>query len=113
MSRRRDGKDQINKIRKMLDRIEAEMQDIGLWEIPNPGPEAIKDGGAFGMRTMSFEQWLRWVFVPNVEELLKNGGPWPTSSQVGVAATKNLDGQPEVSHLVTLLCEFDLLFKKR
>ena len=112
MSRRHNGEDQTVKIHKKLDKIETEMRYIGLWDIPDPGPDAIKNCGAFGLNTMSFEQWLRWVFVPNVRVLLKQGGPWPINSQVGVAATKNLDGQPETSRLVTLLCEFDLLFKR-
>jgi len=103
-------KDRTGTIREHLDRIEAEMRRLGIWDVPDPGPDALKNGGAFGMNTMSFEQWLRWVFVPRVRKLLETGGPWPTSSDVGIAAMRNFDGQDESSGLVTMLCEFDALF---
>ena len=97
-------------VRSKLDKITAEMRRINMWDVPKVSADQLKDMGAFGYNTMSFEQWLRWVFVPRVEELLKEGGPWPKSSDVGIAAIRNFDGQDEASGLVTLLCEFDALF---
>lgn len=97
-------------IRKKLDEIEADMRRIGYWDIQEPAPEAYEIMGAFGMNTMAFAQWLRWVFVPRIESLLESGGPWPPSSSVGTHAVRELDGNDEASDLVTLLCQFDDLF---
>ena len=97
-------------VRQKLDEIKAEMQRIGYWDVQEPDPEAYENMGAFGMNTMAFAQWLRYVFVPRVEDLLQSDGPWPASSSVGVHAVRELDGCDEASDLVTLLCEFDGLF---
>ena len=65
-----------------IDEVEAEMKRIGLWDIVEPTPQAIANGGAFGGQTMAFEQWLRWVFVPRVRQILAEKGQFPPSSQV-------------------------------
>jgi uncharacterized protein YqcC (DUF446 family) len=93
-----------------LDKIEAEMRKLGMWDIEEPTPEAYAKMGAFGMNTMAFAQWLRWVFVPRVRGLLESDGPWPPSSAVGTHAVREFDGYSEASELVTLLCRFDDLF---
>jgi len=100
------------KIRAFLVRIREEMQHLGMWAVPKLKPEELEDMGAFGSNTMSFEQWLRWVFIPNVQVLLEKDGPWPQSSDIGVYAIKNFDGNDEASELVSLLCEFDALFSE-
>jgi uncharacterized protein YqcC (DUF446 family) len=97
-------------IRSQLEKIISEMHRIGMWEVQKVTTDQLKDMGAFGYNTMAFEQWLRWVFVPRVEALLNEDGPWPKSSDVGIAAIRNFDGQDKASGLVTLLCEFDALF---
>jgi uncharacterized protein YqcC (DUF446 family) len=102
--------DMTSTVKEMLQRIIAEMRRIGMYDVPMVSADQLQDMGAFGSDTMAFEQWLRWVFVPRVETLLENDGPWPSTSDVGVFAIKNFDGQDEVSALVSLLCEFDALF---
>ena len=91
--------------------ILTEMKRTGVWNVERPADAAFSDMGAFGMYTMAFAQWLRWVFVPRVESALASGGPWPTSSEVAVQATREFDGAPELGQLVSLLAEFDALFE--
>ncbi len=98
-------------IRRLIDAIEAEMRRSGMWDAPQPEtPEGV---GAFGGDSMAFEQWLRWVFVPRVRELLESGGPWPASSMVGDKAYREWrmwGDAPNVDRLIELLREFDALF---
>lgn len=97
-------------VRSKLDAVIAAMKETGAWDVERPGDAAFDDMGAFGMNTMAFEQWLRWVFVPNVENAIAAGGPWPRSSQVAVQATREGDGNPPVAELVPALSAFDDLF---
>jgi uncharacterized protein YqcC (DUF446 family) len=62
------------------------MKDAGVWDTQRPPDSAFQNMGAFGINTMPFTDWLRWVFVPNVERLITSNGPWPTSSQVSAQA---------------------------
>ena len=86
------------------------MKNANLWDIVRPKDEAFVDMGAFGQRTMSFAQWLRWVFVPNVERLVASGGPWPRSSSVAAMATREGDTDRGIQSLVKSLSDFDALF---
>jgi uncharacterized protein YqcC (DUF446 family) len=94
-------------VKQRIDAIEAEMKYIGYWsDMPLP-PEAYNFHQAFAMDTMAFSQWLQYVFVPRVNQLVASGGPFPTRSQVGAQAVREFDGANEASRLVSLLSEFD------
>jgi uncharacterized protein YqcC (DUF446 family) len=100
-------------VRARLDDVIAEMRRVGIWDTAAPRPH---DGpiGAFGQGAgMAFEQWLRHVFVPRVEETLAAGGPWPPASAVAAQATrewKMWSVWPEADGLIAALERFDALF---
>lgn len=102
--------DRTAEIQQGYDAIVAEMKRIGFWDIVEPTPDAYENMGAFGMNTMAFAQWLRYIFIPTIGERLASGGPWPSSSSVGAHAIREFDGQHETGDLVTLLIRFDDLF---
>ena len=89
-----------------LARIEAELRRLGGWEVPEP-PATFSQ--AFGADVMTFEQWLRHVFVPRVRESVASG-VFPGSSEVGVKATREYESVAEADRLVALLRTFDGLF---
>ena len=86
------------------------MKGAGLWQGERPPDEAFVDMGAFGGNTMSFDQWLRWVFIPNVEALIASNGPWPKCSSVGIRATREGDTDEHIAAIAHSLHEFDALF---
>ena len=91
------------------DQIENEMRSIGFWQNEPLRPEQLDFEQAFGMDTMTFTQWLQFIFLPRVREAAASS-QFPSGSSVGAQAVRELDGQPEADHLVTLLSEFDALF---
>lgn len=97
-------------VQTKLDEIVAEMKQIGLWQDEPLEPEKYDFRSAFAMDTMAFSQWLQFIFVPRVEQILVSQSTFPTRSQVGVQAIREFDGIPEATHLVALLCAFDELF---
>lgn len=94
-----------------IDQIEAELKRLGRWSAQPPPPEAFENMGAFGMNTLAFEQWLQFVLIPNVREIIATQEAFPSSSEVSVYATREFDGDPDVDTLLTLLREFDALFE--
>lgn len=85
------------------------MKAAGMWSDEPLPPDAEPFHEAFAADTMSFTQWLQFVFVPRVRALVNQGGPFPRSSSVAVRAVKELDGQG-FAELETRLREFDALF---
>jgi uncharacterized protein YqcC (DUF446 family) len=97
-------------VQTKLDEIVAEMKRIGFWQAEPLKPEQYDFRSAFALDTMAFNQWLQFVFVPRVEQILASQGTFPARSQVGSQAIREYDGVPEAAHLVELLCAFDALF---
>jgi len=96
-------------VRRALEAIVEEMKAAGLWsEAPLPA-EAYEFRAAFAADTMSFGQWLQFVLVPRVQELVARGGPFPSSSSIAVQAVREFDGQG-LTTLEARLREFDALF---
>lgn len=46
-----------------LERIEAEMRRIGMWQQIPLAPDQYDFRAAFAMDTMSFPQWLQFIWV--------------------------------------------------
>ena len=61
------------------------------------------------MDTMTFTQWLQFIFLVRVREAVASN-EFPSSSDVGAQAVHEFDGYTEADRLVTLLSEFDALF---
>jgi uncharacterized protein YqcC (DUF446 family) len=97
-------------VTRYADLIEAEMRDIGMWQDQPLRPEQLKFTEAFAMDTMTFSQWLQFIFLPRVREAVATN-EFPSGSSVGTQAVHEFDGYPEADRLVTLLSEFDALFE--
>jgi uncharacterized protein YqcC (DUF446 family) len=91
--------------------IEFELRRIGYWS-PDPLPEEAYDfREAFAMDTMAFSQWLQFILIPRVRQIIKQEGTFPTDSMVGAQAVREFDGDTDAGQLVKLLSEFDALFR--
>jgi len=89
--------------------IEAELHRIGYWQDQPLRPEQMEFHKAFAMDTMSYSQWLQFIFIPRVREAIASGD-FPSGSEVGAQAVREFDGDYKASGLVSLLSEFDALF---
>jgi len=102
--------DKYEKAAAAIAGIEQEMKDIGFWQ-PDPLlPEAYNFRQAFAADTMAFSQWLQFIFIPRVKEIIENRTQFPSGSQVGIVAVKEFEGNDRAEKLVRLLNEFDALF---
>ena len=93
----------------LADRIEAELRSLGAWQADadRPSQDAFANGGAFGMNTMAYTQWIQWVLVSRLREVAAGTMDVPPTSQVGVHAVREFDGWYEASALNDLLIAVD------
>jgi uncharacterized protein YqcC (DUF446 family) len=94
-----------------LAEIEAEMRRVRLWQAEPLAPQKYQFTRAFAGDTMSYDQWLQFVFIPRVKQIIEAKGQFPGSSSVGAQAVREFDGNREADQLIHLLCEFDSLFR--
>ena len=64
------------------------------------------------MDTMAFNQWLQFVFIPRVKSMIETGEKLPSDSYIGAQAVREFDGDDNAQGLITLLSEFDALFRR-
>lgn len=93
---------------EIADEIEAEMRRLRWWQDDPPSEETAIAGGAFGMQTVAFTQWLQVVFVKRLRQAAAGEFGIPRSSEVSTMAYREFDGYPEdVDRLMDLLYEVD------
>jgi uncharacterized protein YqcC (DUF446 family) len=62
--------------------IEAELRSLSLWENEPPSPEDLRSDQPFCCDTLAFPQWLQWILLPRMWDLLERGGPYPSRSGI-------------------------------
>ncbi len=92
--------------------IEAEMRRIGLWSEEPPSKESFNYALPYAKDSMAFSQWLQFVFLPQVREIVGNYEQLPKSSEIAPAARQQLAGWDKSAHLLDLLEEFDNLLER-
>lgn len=98
---------------RLADEVEAELKAIGCWREDDLPETAYQFKQAFAMDTMTFSQWLQFVLIPRVRQVVAEHGDFPSHSMVGVQAMREFDGDARADRLVGLLGEFDGLFEDR
>lgn len=109
-SRQPQQNDLYSQVAAHADGIEAEMRRIGRWSDRPPAPEAFQFTRAFAGDTMSYDQWLQFIFLPRVRQIVAERGQFPSSSSTAAQAVREFDGNDECNTLITKLSAFDELF---
>jgi len=95
-------------IASIAEALEAELRALGRWAAEPPPPAAFENMGAFGGNTMAFEQWIQFVLLERIRELVRTRGALPSGSQVGVYAVRALDGDYDADRLCSLLSRLEI-----
>ena len=92
----------------LLDNLQTEMDQQGLWEQQAPAPSAFDSSTPFFADTMAFSQWLQWVFIGRFRAILDADHPLPGQCDVSPMAEEALKGMDQdVSEIIDLLKRFD------
>ncbi len=90
--------------------IEAELRRLDWWEQASPGTAALASRQPFCVDTLRFEQWLQWVFIPGMRQLLDSGQSLPQQCAITEMGEVAYAAQPEqAAALLRLLKAFDRL----
>ena len=88
------------------------MEHDGVWDQPQPPTDAWRSSQPFFADAMNFPQWLRYVLLQRLEELLEEGEPMPDYCDVAPMAeeyarvearslTSLIEALQRLDHLVT------------
>jgi len=102
--------DQRQRAARLLERIEAELNCLGLWQTHYPSAQALESVEPFAMDTLDFHQWLQFIMLPRMWAMLDGEHPLPQNIAVSPMATHVY--REELEHhegLISSLREFDVL----
>lgn len=57
--------------------IEKELRDLELWQRSAPAPDKLDSTQPFAIDTLTFPQWLQFIFIPRAYELIEVRAPLP------------------------------------
>lgn len=99
-----------DRLTQLLASLEAEMRAQGRWDRHPPSAEALCSTEPFAVDTLNFDQWLQWILLPRLSELLMRQLPLPADCAIRPMAEEVYDGDdPAATRLVVIIGEIDAL----
>ncbi len=90
--------------------IERELRLLGWWGIQAPAAERLASTAPFCVDTLSFAEWLQWVFLPRMKVILESSAALPAGCAIRSMAEVAWQAEGEkVNALLEALGEFDRL----
>ncbi len=84
--------------------IEAELRLLQLWDEQEPPEEALASVQPFAVDTLSFPQWLQFIFIPRMYFMIDENLELPSNCAIAPMAEQyfavlNLHSSPLLEHL--------------
>lgn len=90
--------------------IERELRLQGWWDEVSPSVEALSSVEPFSVDTLDFHQWLQWIFLARMKQILEQDLPLPNASGILEMAEMVYADRPQESlGLRAALKKFDQL----
>ena len=64
-------------VAELLIDIEAQLRQLGLWEKIPPPSESLASEQPFCVDTLTLPQWLQFIFLPTIYDMLEQGRALP------------------------------------
>ena len=81
-----------DKIAPLLIDVEAQLRQLNLWQEELLAADAFSSSEPFSIDTMRFEQWLQFVFLATIYDLLEADQPLPQACGVAPMAQEYFRG---------------------
>jgi uncharacterized protein YqcC (DUF446 family) len=94
------------RVAALLIDLEAEMRQRLLWDPVAPDPAALASTQPFCIDTLIFPQWLQFVFLPRMRELLDAGRALPAQCSIAEMGEMYF-GAAAGAEVIALLREID------
>lgn len=97
-------------VKEKLYKIERELKLLGLWQEDELDPALLESQQPFCCDTLRFEQWLQFVLIPKMFEILLLKKDLPKNMAIAPMAEYCWANQLDKQELIETLKEFDQMF---
>ncbi|MGB6138233.1 MAG: YqcC family protein [Shewanella sp.] len=99
--------------KKHLIILEQILKQCSLWADSTPSVQAMASSAPFACDTMAFEQWLQFIFIPKMSELIEFQHPLPANMAIAPMAEHVWQGMTDYAELIRHLRDFDTLLSQQ
>lgn len=93
---------------ELLDDLELALKAAGLWSVQSPAAEAFASQQPFCVDTLSFPEWLQFIFLQRMRVLLANSRALPGRSGILPMAEQTLSFDlAKHQPVLDILCQID------
>jgi len=85
--------------------IEMALRELTLWQAETPPASALESQQPFAVDTLTFPQWLQFMFLPRMYGLIEIRGALPSQCEIAPMAEEyfrpqpHLNGEPLIAQL--------------
>lgn len=99
-----------DRLSQLLQTLENELRLQGRWDGAAPSPSALRSTQPFAVDTLTFDQWLQWILLPKMNDLLLHQLPLPDNCAIHPMAEEVYDQEdPGAERLITIIAKIDTL----
>ena len=99
--------DNYRQLGGLLQALEQDLHRLECWESQAPSPQALASSQPFAIDRLNFTQWLQFIFLPKLTELVEAGSALPQSCSTAPMAeeyfkTQQIDAEALLNHLAAI-----------
>ncbi len=96
------------KVQRLLADIEQQLQRLELWSFKPPSADALASVEPFCIDTLNLSEWLQWIMLPRMKQLLDRELPLPGNCNIhGIAEESFKELGQDYSQLLSLIKSLD------
>ncbi|RTR32666.1 YqcC family protein [Shewanella atlantica] len=101
------------KTTELLEKLESELRLQSLWSSVKPSPEAMSDSSPFSCEAMPFENWVQFIFIPKMKDLIDRGQALPTNIAIAPMAHHVWSSKKNLHTLILIFDNLDTLLSEQ
>lgn len=94
----------------LIIKLEQSLREAQLWSSFAPSQEALQSQLPFALDTMAFEQWLQFVFIPKMSDIINTKSILPVSLQLLPMAEQSPSVTNNQSGVIDVIKQIDSVF---
>ena len=94
----------------LLNKLEVELTLHGYWDKTSPSKAALSSVLPFSIDTLNCTEWLQWIFIPKIRQLLEEKSPFKSAVSISPYVDESMRGQRGHKEITGLSKEMDAFF---
>jgi uncharacterized protein YqcC (DUF446 family) len=70
----------------LLENVDRQLRLMGLWQQQSPTAQALASTEPFAVDELSFNQWLQFIFLPRMQQMVSAESPLPDNCSIAPMA---------------------------